>query len=65
MEENKIDCGPKVTVNFKINEVMKFFDYEIHEKLKNSDLLHNNGFFVGNSQRCLKEEINYLKKVLR
>lgn len=46
MEENKIDYGPKFTVNFKINEVMKFFDYEIHEKLKNSDLSHNSRLVI-------------------
>tara|TARA_X000001036_G_scaffold439766_1_gene492178 strand:- start:2155 stop:3318 length:1164 start_codon:yes stop_codon:yes gene_type:complete len=65
LRENKIDCRPIVTGNFTRNEVMKFFDYEIHEKLKNSDLLHDNGFFVGNSHVCLKKEINYLKKVLK
>tara|TARA_B110000046_G_scaffold184520_1_gene223238 strand:- start:20453 stop:21616 length:1164 start_codon:yes stop_codon:yes gene_type:complete len=65
LQENKIDCRPIVTGNFTRNEVMKFFDYEIHEKLKNSDLLHDNGFFVGNSHVCLKKEINYLKKVLK
>jgi len=65
LRENNIDCRPIVTGNFTRNEVMKFFDYEIHEKLKNSDLLHDNGFFVGNSHVCLKKEINYLKKILK
>ena len=65
MEENKIDYRSKVTVNFKRNGVMKFFDYKIHEKLKNSDLLHKSGFFAGNSHVCLKKEIKYLKKVLK
>ena len=65
LQKKNIDCRPIVTGNFTRNEVMKFFDYEIHEKLKNSDLLHDNGFFVGNSHVCLNKEINYLKKVLK
>jgi CDP-6-deoxy-D-xylo-4-hexulose-3-dehydrase len=44
---------------------MKFFDYEISGDLKNADYLHNNGFFVGNSQGCLEKEIKYLKRILK
>lgn len=65
LQRNKIDCRPIVTGNFTRNEVMKFFDYKIHGELKNSDLLHYNGFFVGNTHVCLKKEIIYLKKVLK
>ena len=65
LQENKIDCRPIVTGNFTRNEVMKFFDYEISGDLKNADYLHNNGFFVGNSQGCLEKEIKYLKKILK
>jgi len=65
LQENKIDCRPIVTGNFTRNEVMKFFDYEISGDLKNADYLHNNGFFVGNSQGCLEKEIKYLKRILK
>ena len=65
LKENKIDCRPIVTGNFTKNEVMKFFDYEIHQDLKNADYLHENGFFIGNSQVCLKKEIQYLAEVLK
>lgn len=65
LQKNKIDCRPIVSGNFTKNKVMKFFDYEIHKELKNADYLHENGFFIGNSQRCLKMEINYLNKVMR
>jgi CDP-6-deoxy-D-xylo-4-hexulose-3-dehydrase len=64
LEENKIDCRPIVTGNFTRNEVMKYFDYEIHEELKNADYLHDNGFFVGNSQVNLVKEIRFLRKIL-
>jgi len=36
---------------------------EIHQKLVNADYLHENGFFVGNSQINLKKEITILYKI--
>jgi CDP-6-deoxy-D-xylo-4-hexulose-3-dehydrase len=60
-----IDCRPIVAGNFTRNDVMKYFDYEIHGELKNADYLHENGLFVGNSQVCLDNEIKYLYKVLK
>ncbi len=64
LQENKIDCRPIVTGNFTRNEVMKYFDYEVHQELKNADYLHENGFFVGNSQINLKKEITILYKII-
>ena len=60
LQENKIDCRPIITGNFTKNEVMRFFDYEIHQDLVNADYLDKHGFFVGNSQVNLKEELNLL-----
>ena len=65
LQESKIDCRPIVTGNFTRNEVMKYFDYEIHKDLKNADYLHDNGFFVGNSQIDLITNLNYLYKILK
>lgn len=65
LKKNNIDCRPIVTGNFTRNDVMKFFDYEIHSELKNADYLHDNGLFIGNSQVCLKEEILFLAEVLK
>ncbi|MBE3609018.1 DegT/DnrJ/EryC1/StrS family aminotransferase [Campylobacter californiensis] len=61
----KIDCRPIVTGNFTKNDVMKYFDYEIHGKLKNADYLHENGLFVGNHQIDLSSEIEYLARTLK
>lgn len=65
LQAAKIDCRPIVTGNFTRNEVMKYFDYEIHDELKNADYLHDNGFFVGNSQVSLHDEILLLAEVLK
>jgi CDP-4-dehydro-6-deoxyglucose reductase, E1 len=65
LKENKIDCRPIVTGNFTRNEVMKYFNYEIHGELENAEYLHQNGFFVGNSQVDLKMEIEFLFNTLK
>ena len=62
---SKIDSRPIVTGNFTKNDVMKFFNYEIHKTLDNSNHLHYNGFFIGNSHLDLTEELNYLNKILQ
>jgi len=62
--EAKIECRPIVTGDFTQNEVMKYFDYEIHDQLKNAKYLHENGFFVGNQQVLIEKEISYLHKTL-
>ena len=33
-----IECRPIVTGDFTQNEVMKYFDYEIHNELTNADI---------------------------
>lgn len=55
-----VDVRPIVAGNFAKNEVMKWFDYTIHGKLKNADYIDKNGLFVGNHHYDLKEKINYL-----
>ena len=65
LKQNKIEFRPIVTGNFTSNEVMKYFDYEIHGELKNADYLHNNGFFVGNSHICLKKPIKRLAQIFK
>ena len=64
LEKNKIEYRPIVTGNFVKNDVLKYFDYSIHEELKNADHLHDNGFFVGNSHEELSDNIEFLRKVL-
>ena len=63
MEAN-IECRPIVTGDFTQNEVMKYFDYEIHKELKNAKYLHEKGLFVGNQQVLIEDEIRYLHKIL-
>lgn len=61
---NNIESRPIVTGNFTNNPVIKFYDYQIHEKLENADLLDNNGFFVGNHHYSIINKIDFLYKTI-
>ena len=64
LSKNNIEYRPIVTGNFTNNEVMKYFDYDIHETLSNADHLDSNGLFVGNHHLNLEKEISHLHNVL-
>ncbi len=51
--------------NILQHDVKRFFDYQIVGDLKNANLAHNHGFFVGNHPVDLSEEIRCLSRVLR
>lgn len=59
-----VECRPIVTGNFAKNEVVKWFDYEIHAELKNADRVDQHGFFVGNHQVLMTEPIKKLKSLI-
>jgi CDP-4-dehydro-6-deoxyglucose reductase, E1 len=40
----------------------KYFNYKVYKSLKNSNYVHDNGFFIGNSPNDLKNELIYFKK---
>ena len=64
LHENNIECRPVVSGDFTQNEVLKYFDYSIHGELKNAQYLNENGFFIGNNPIDLKEELEFVFKVL-
>lgn len=42
------ECRPIVAGNFAKNEVVKYFDSEVHGTLTNADHIDRNGLFIGN-----------------
>ncbi|SFB83076.1 CDP-6-deoxy-D-xylo-4-hexulose-3-dehydrase [Brevinema andersonii] len=64
LTEAQIESRPIVAGNFAKNEVLRFFDYEIHNKLSNANILDKYGFFIGNHQYDIREKLDYLKKLL-
>ena len=61
LDKNNIEYRPIVAGDFTQNEVLSYFDYEIHGSLKNAKHLHNNGFFVGNHQVDITEFLAFIK----
>jgi dTDP-4-amino-4,6-dideoxygalactose transaminase len=59
-----VECRPIVTGNFAKNDVLKWFDYEIHQELKNADRVDQFGFFVGNHQIPMNEQIKRLRDLI-
>jgi CDP-6-deoxy-D-xylo-4-hexulose-3-dehydrase len=50
--------------NFLEHDVIKYFDYSV-TKSENASYAHNNGFFVGNAPKDMREEIDLLEKALK
>ena len=48
LNELGFECRPIVAGNFAKNEVVKYFDSEVHGTLKNAEHIDRNGIFVGN-----------------
>ena len=63
--EKNIDVRPIVAGNFVKNEVIKWFDYEIHGELTNAKAVDANGLFIGNHHYGLTDEFAWLAQTLR
>ena len=63
-DENNIEYRPIVAGNFTKNKVIEYFDYTIFGDLKNSNILHNNGLFIGNHHFNVKKEIDEIYNLL-
>ena len=57
------ECRPIVTGNFAKNEVVKYFDSEVHGQLKNAEYVDRNGLFIGNHHYSIADAIEALKKI--
>ncbi|MES2948363.1 MAG: DegT/DnrJ/EryC1/StrS family aminotransferase [Pseudomonadota bacterium] len=51
------ECRPIVAGNFAKNEVVKYFDSEVHGMLTNAEHIDRNGLFVGNHHYPIPEAI--------
>ena len=61
----RIECRPIVSGNFVQNDVIRFFNWSTAGKLSVSDVVHDRGFFVGNSQNDLTSEIDHLVRIIK
>lgn len=60
LNEIGFECRPIVAGNFAKNEVVKYFDSEVHGVLKNAEHIDQNGVFVGNHHYPIPEAFEAL-----
>lgn len=58
LERNGVQTRPIVAGNFTLNPVMKFLDFRIVGDLKNANLIHRNGFMVGNHHYDISDKFD-------
>lgn len=63
LNELGFECRPIVAGNFAKNEVVKYFDSEVHGTLKNAEHIDQNGLFVGNHHYPIPEVFRALKGI--
>lgn len=49
---------------FPRHDVIRHFDYEIVDGIRNAEMAHDRGFFVGNSPQDLRPQIDHFREVL-
>ena len=65
LQKNNIECRPIVAGNFVKNPVIEHLDYSISGNLNVADYIHENGLFIGNNQKELDHELEYLRKIIK
>jgi len=63
LNELGFECRPIVAGNFAKNEVVKYFNSEVHGTLKNADHIDQNGLFVGNHHYPIPEAFPMLANI--
>jgi len=63
--ENGIECRPIVAGNFMKNPVIDYLDYIDNKNYMVADYIHDNGLFIGNDVRDLKENIDIVYNILK
>ena len=65
LENHKIETRPIVAGNFTKNPVIKLLDHDIYMDLPNSDIIHENGFFIGNDSINLEDKIDHFINICK
>lgn len=59
-----VECRPIVAGNFTRNEVIKYYNYSIHDVLYNADKVHDCGLFIGNHHYDCRSELSRIIALL-
>ncbi|PSW03857.1 DegT/DnrJ/EryC1/StrS family aminotransferase [Photobacterium lipolyticum] len=64
LTEHGVDCRPIVAGNFVRNDVVKYFDYEVHGELANGDNITDCGLFIGNHHYGIEKELQEVAELI-
>jgi len=64
-KENEIECRPIVAGNFMKNPVIDYLTYIDNKDYQVADYIHDNGLFLGNDVRDLKENIDMVYDIIK
>ena len=65
LKQAGIDTRPIVAGNFLRQPVASLLNYSKHNEMYNADLIHENGFFIGNHHFSIKNELCEFEKILK
>lgn len=64
LDKYKVAYRPIVSGNFLENPVLQYFKYKADSNNQNAELVHKNGFFLGNHHYDITDKIKLLKNTL-
>jgi len=65
LRTNNVEVRPIVAGNFTRTPAVSYLDYEIFGNLSNADIIHKNGFFVGNHCKDNKNQIDLFVQLIK
>jgi CDP-6-deoxy-D-xylo-4-hexulose-3-dehydrase len=65
LTENEVECRPIVAGNFMRNPVIDYLDYYENGSYPNANYIHDNGLFIGNDIRDLRDSIDEVYTIIK
>ncbi len=65
LTENGVECRPIVAGNFMRNPVIDYLDYYENGSYPNANYIHDNGLFIGNDIRDLRDSIDEVYTIIK
>jgi len=65
LSDNGVETRPIVAGNFMKNPVIKYLNYIDNKDYVNADYIHENSFFIGNDVTDLKDNIDFVYKLIK
>ena len=65
LTENGVECRPIVAGNFMRNPVIDYLDYYENGSYPNANYIHDNGLFIGNDIRDLRDNIDEVYTIIK